>query len=141
MNTNKQNIKREQSAMAVVLCNGKILCIVEEIYGKPVLSLPKGHVEGSESVIETAIRECFEETDVILSTKDVVRLLENYSYSFSTPDGQQICKTLCPVLFYLSQEQTPRAKEKRILQAKFVDIDSFLRDCFYDNIVSLVKNI
>ena len=126
--------------MAVVLLDGKILCTVEEIYGKPTLSLPKGHVEVGETIVETAIRECFEETDITLSTGNVVKELEPFSYTFTTPDGQQIYKSLCPVLFRLNLEQTPHTKEKRILETKFMDVDDFLRECPYDNVVNLVKN-
>ena len=127
--------------MAVVLCHGKILCTVELIYGKHVLSLPKGHVEIGETVTDAAIRECFEETDVRLSKEAATKLLEPYNYSFTSPNGQQICKTLSPVLFQLPAEQTPRAKEKRILEAKFVDINEFLSECSYDKVVNLVKSI
>ena len=70
-----ENVQYEQSAMALVLFDDKILCTVEEIYGKNVLSLPKGHVEEGETALETAIRECFEETDVILTINDAVEQL------------------------------------------------------------------
>lgn len=137
----KENVKYEQSAMAVVLFDGKILCTVEDIYGKKVLSLPKGHVEVGETVLEAAIRECFEETDVILTANDAVEQLEPYSYSFTTPQGQQICKTLYPVLFYLSKKQAPLAKETRICEVRFMDMADFLRNCSYDNIRNLVRKI
>lgn len=127
--------------MAVVLFDGKILCTVEDIYGKKVLSLPKGHVEVGETVLEAAIRECFEETDVTLTANDAVEQLEPYSYSFTTPQGQQICKTLYPVLFYLSKKQTPCAKETRICEVRFMDMADFLRNCSYDNIRNLVNKI
>lgn len=139
MKETKENVKYEQSAMAVVLFNDKILCIVEDIYGKNVLSLPKGHVEEGETVLETAIRECFEETDVILTTNDAVEQLEPYSYNFTTPQGQQICKTLYPVLFRLNKEQVSRAKEARIREVKFVDVAEFVRNCSYDNVRNLVE--
>ena len=137
----KENVKYEQSAMAVVLFDGKILCTVEDIYGKKVLSLPKGHVEVGETVLEAAIRECFEETDVILTANDAVEQLEPYLYSFTTPQGQLICKTLYPVLFYLSKKQAPLAKETRICEVMFMDMADFLRKCSYDNIRNLVKKI
>ena len=140
MNTEKDKIKYEQSAMAVVLCKGKILCTVEIIYGKPTLSLPKGHVEEGETVIDAAIRECYEETGVKLCQEAAIKQLEPYSYTFTTPNGQIVCKTLSPVLFHLNREQTPIAKEKRILEAKFADVNEFLRECAYENVVNLVKN-
>ena len=134
-------MKNETSAMAVVVCNGRVLATVEDIYGKSVLSLPKGHVEQGESVLQAAIRECFEETDVKLTAQDAVRELPSYSYDFTTPQGQQIHKTLCPVLFSLSEEQTPRAKEKRISKIEFMPIDDFLQRCAYDNVRKLFENL
>lgn len=134
-----ENVQYEQSAMALVLFDDKILCTVEEIYGKNVLSLPKGHVEKGETALETAIRECFEETDVILTINDAVEQLEPYSYNFTTPQGHQICKTICPVLFRLGKEQFPHAKERRIREAKFVEVAEFARNCSYDSIRALVE--
>ena len=127
-------MKNEQSAMAVVICNGQVLATVENIYGKPTLSLPKGHVERGETVLDAAIRECMEETDVELTAQDAVRELPPYSYGFTTPDGEKICKTISPVLFVLNSLPTPRAKEKRIQEVKFMTVADFLKDCPYDNV-------
>ena len=138
---NKQKPKIETSAMAVVLCRGTILCTVEEIYGKPVLSLPKGHVESGETILQTAIRECYEETDVTLCPEMAVKTLKPYTYTFTTPNGQQTCKTLYPVLFNLTEQQTPRAKEHKIREVKYMDIDEFVRECSYDNVRALVKDV
>ena len=134
-------MKNELSAMAVVICDGKVLVTVEDIYGRNVLSLPKGHVEAGETVLDAAIRECFEETDVTLERHNAERELPSYSYVFSTPEGEQIRKTITPVLFRLDVEPSPLAKEKRMLEAKFMPIDDFLRDCSYDNVRKLFENI
>lgn len=135
----EQNVIYEQSAMAVVICDGMILCTVEEIYGKLALSLPKGHVEQGESVVEAAIRECFEETDVRLNLSDVVKELQPFSVTFTNLSGQIVCKQHCPVMFQLERQQTPSAKERRILEAKYMSIDDFIRDCSYDNVREIVR--
>ena len=127
--------------MAVVICQDKVLATVENIYGKPVLSLPKGHVEQGETVLDAAIRECFEETDVKLDAQDAVRELPSYSYGFTTPDGVEICKTIVPILFVLQNMPTPRAKEKRMLKAEFMSIGEFVRDCHYDNIRKILEEL
>ena len=134
-------MKNEVSAMAVVICENKVLATVEEIYGKPVLSLPKGHVEQGESVLDAAIRECFEETDVKINEKHAVKELPSYSYGFTTPDGVEICKTITPVLFHLSKEQAPCAKEKRITKAEFMPIDKFVQNCPYNNVRKLFEKL
>ena len=134
-------MKHEQSAMAVVICDGNVLATVENIYGKNVLSLPKGHVEDGETVSVAAIRECFEETDVKLDGHDAVRELPSYSYGFTTPDGVEICKTIAPVLFVLQSLPTPRTKERRISKAEFMPIDQFARDCPYDNVRKIFERL
>ncbi|MDE5565517.1 MAG: GNAT family N-acetyltransferase, partial [Anaeroplasmataceae bacterium] len=58
--------KKEESAMAIVIVKNKILATKELVYGKVRLSVPKGHVENNETYIETAMRECFEETGIQL---------------------------------------------------------------------------
>ena len=134
-------MRHELSATAVVLCQDKVLATLENIYGKLVLSLPKGHVEDGETVLDTAIRECFEETDVQLNAQDAVKELPSYSYGFTTPDGVEICKTITPILFRLNEEPTPRAKEKRISKAEFMEIGDFLRECSYENIREILKQL
>ena len=134
-------MKNEMSAMAVVICENKVLATVENIYGKNVLSLPKGHIELGETALDAAIRECFEETDVRLDKQYVVRVLQPYSYGFTTPDGVEIRKTITPVLFVLKTQPTPRAKEKRISKAAFMPIDEFLQNCAYDNVRKIFEQL
>ena len=137
----KEKIQHELSAMAVVICQDKVLATVENIYGKSVLSLPKGHVEQGETVLDAAIRECYEETDVVLDQRNFVKELPSYSYGFTTPDGVEICKTITPILFRLSAEPTPLAKEKRILEVKFMPVDEFLQNCSYDSVRKIFQHL
>ena len=138
---NKQFDSIEQSAMAVVLCKGKILATVEDIYGKQVLSLPKGHNEQGETLLQTAIRECFEETNIILTEENFVKALTPYSYQFSTPSNKLVQKTIAPFLFEVESEGQPIAKEKRMISAQWMEISEFLQKCSYDNVKAIVKEI
>ncbi len=79
--------KKEESAMAIVFYKDKILATKELIYGKEILSCPKGHIEKNETHIETAIRECFEETNVTLDIKDYVKEETPYSINFIDPNN------------------------------------------------------
>jgi len=138
---NKQFDSIEQSAMAVVLCKGKILATVEDIYGRNVLSLPKGHNEQGETLLQTAIRECFEETNIVLTEENLVKALTPYSYQFSTPSNKLVQKTIAPFLFEVESEGQPIAKEKRMISTQWMEISEFLQKCSYDNVKAIVKEI
>ena len=138
---NPNNIKTEESAMAVVLHQGKILATNELIYGKETLSLPKGHREEGETSVDTAIRECFEETNLILTKENAVEELPSYSYEFLTPSNELIRKTIIPILFRVNSEGTPLSKEERILSVQWMNIDEFLSKCTHESVKEVVKQI
>lgn len=131
----------ETSAMAVVLCHGKILATNEMIYGKETLSLPKGHREDGELLVETAIRECFEETNIVITKENLVRELQGFSYEFITPLGLSIRKTIVPFLFEAESEGEPLAKEKRMISVEWMDKDVFLNRCTHENVKTVVLGI
>ncbi len=140
-NNNQHEIKLEQSAMAVVLLDDKILTTKELIYGKEVVSLPKGHVEPHEKLVDTAIRECFEETNIVITQNDLVQQLTPHTYEFITPQNQAIRKTVTPLLFRVSKAGTPMTKEPRMLEVKWMSFDLFTQLCPYDDVKSLIKEI
>ncbi len=136
--TNAVCALEEHSAMAVVLCAGKLLVTNEEVYGVPRLSLPKGHLEKNETALEAAIRECFEEANVRLRKSDLVRQLTPYSYEFTTPENRQIRKTIIPYLFEVQTFGEPMAKEERMLGVQWMDAAEFLAKCSYENVKTVV---
>lgn len=138
---NPTKAKVELSAMAVVMCNSKILSTNEMIYGKETLSLPKGHKEENESIIETAIRECYEETNIIVSKDDLVKELASYSYEFLTPSNKLIRKTIVPFLFEVKEEGNPIPKEERMVSVQWMDKDEFIEKCTHENVKEIVKDI
>lgn len=140
MNTDS-NCYYETIAMAVVFCKNKILATNEIIYGKEVLSLPKGHKEENKSLTETAIRKCFEETNVIITTNDPIKELTPFSYEFLTPSNKFIKKTIVPFLFEINNEATPMPKEDRIISVQWMDKDEFIKNCSHDNVRTVVMSI
>lgn len=138
---NPTKTKIELSAMAVVMCNGKILSTNEMIYGKETLSLPKGHKEEKESIIETAIRECYEETNVIVSKDDFIKELTSYSYEFLTPSNKLIRKTIVPFLFEVKEEGNPIPKEERMVSVQWMYKEDFIEKCTHENVKDIVKEI
>lgn len=133
--------KIESSAMAVVTCGNKILATNELIYGKNVLSLPKGHNEEGETLIETAIRECFEETNVVIMQENVVNEMPSYFYEFFTPTNEMIRKTITPFHFEVATCVQPLCKEKRILSVQWMDIGDFLNKCPYENVKDSIRRL
>lgn len=131
----------EVSAMAVVLHEDRILSTVEMIYGKETLSLPKGHQEINESLIETAIRECFEETNVFITQDDLIKGLESFSYEFLTPSKKHVRKIVVPFLFRVKNEGDPIAKEKRMISVNWMDMKDFSVDCTHENVRKVVASI
>jgi len=131
----------EKSAMAVVVYKNKILCTEEEIYGKLTLSLPKGHIEKGESVIEAAIRECYEETNVVLTSDMPHEHLTPYEVMFTNHYFEIIKKVIYPVLFFVEEKGEPKAKEERISKVEYMDMGEFISKSTYKNIVGVVKEV
>lgn len=131
---------RKKSAMAIVFCGNKILATKEMIFGREKISLPKGGVEKGEKLLDTAVRECAEETGVLLDKKYCVKKIASYKVEFVL-DDRKVSKTIYPFLFKLEDEPTPNPTEKNILSAYFTDIEDFLDTCSYANLVGLVKKL
>ncbi len=124
--------------MAVVFCQGKILVTNEIIYGKQTLSLPKGHQEQGETLLQTATRECFEETNVVVSSQEVTQQLQPYTYSFSNSQGDFVEKTVVPFVFQIGNFGNPLPKEKRIVSVQWMDVQQFLQQCTHQNVRDVV---
>lgn len=138
---NPSTAKVELSVMPVVMCNDNILTTNEMIFGTNSLSLPKGHCEKKESLIETAIRECFEETNVIISKDNFVKELQPYSYEFLTPSNKLVKKTIVPLLFKVNDLGNPMKKEKNILSVQWMTKSEFIKKCSYKNVKEIVKEL
>ena len=136
----KKRVSLEHSAMAVVFYERRILATMEEIYGKMALSLPEGHIEAGETITEAAIRECFEETNVIITRTDAVAELEPYEYSFTKPNGKDVVKVVTPILFEIKYKCNPKPLEKRVKAVMYMDVNEFLKKCSYDNVKKAVQD-
>lgn len=134
-------LNNELSAMAVVLCCNKLLTTNENIYGNNTLSLPKGHNEEGESVLETAIRECYEETNILLTKENFVKELPSFFYEFFTPSNNIVRKTIVPLLFNVTDYGNPIPKEKRMISVQWMDISYFLENCSHENVKDVILQI
>lgn len=128
----------EHSAMAIVICQGKILATTELVYGKIRLSLPKGHLEANETALQCAVRECYEETDITITSDNHIATLDDYTVEFSNNSNQLICKTITPLVFVVPTPTAAVVKEERILDVQWLDIADFVERCSYGNVVEIV---
>lgn len=129
----------EESAMAIVFYEDKILATKEDIYGTIILSLPKGHVEETETHIETAIRECFEETNIVLLPTEIIKELNPYFYKFMDHTNSLVKKVIYPIVFKIQEKGFPFSKEEQIKEVSFLNRDLFLAQCSYENVKEIVK--
>lgn len=94
-----------------------------------------------ETLLETAIRECYEETNVLLTKENLVKELDSYSYEYITPNNETKRKTIFPYLFKVLHEGYPLSKEEKIKSVDWIDINDFINTCSYLNVKKLIKGI
>lgn len=136
----EKKVSQQYSAMAVVFCERRILATIENIYGREVLSLPKGHIETGETTVDAAIRECFEETNVTVAHSEVIGEVEPFVISFTTPDGLDVIKTITPIVFKQLSKGNPKPLEQRISVVQYMNIEEFVAKCSYDNVRAIVQS-
>jgi len=136
----KDIYRLEKSAMGIVIYDNKILATKEEIYGNIAFSLPKGHVEKDETIVETAIREVYEETGCQLDNNDYLKELDPYEVNFIDHNYHLVKKIIYPILFKIKEYKELQIKEKRVKEISFYNIYDFIKDCSYDNVREMVLN-
>lgn len=128
----------EESAMAIVFYKDLVLTTVEEVYDRPTLSLPKGHIEKGESVLDAAIRECFEETNEVITKDNYVNKLNPFEITFINHHNKLVKKIIYPLIFRVDKIGELVAKEDRIKKVKYLPIGEFLLKCTYDNVKTMI---
>lgn len=128
----------EKSAMAIVFYKNKILTTVENVYDTYVLSLPKGHIEKDEDIIEASIRECYEETNIVITKDDYFGEVEPFNVKFINHHNNIVIKTIYPVIFSINSFGKPKIKENRIKKIKYIKVQDFIMSCTYQNVKEIV---
>jgi len=112
----KHSMVVEESSGGVVVNNGKVVLVYQA--NTDTWSLPKGHVDANESLLEAAKREIFEETG-IGSLKFIKEL---GSYKRGTKRDINVIKKINILLFTTQQnELSPRDEINPV--AKWINID------------------
>lgn len=124
-------MKTEKSCGCIIIENDKVL-LVQESEGH--WGLPKGHVEGNETEIETAKREVKEETNLDVEITDSSKRFElNYIVE---PD---IDKTVC---FFPAKVISGEIKrqESEINEIRWVPVDEAISVITFDNAKEMLRN-
>ena len=125
-------MKKEKACGTIIIDNNKVLLIRQKqgFYG-----FPKGHVEGNETEVETAIRETKEETNL-----DVV-VDESKRFEISYIVNDNIDKNVIYFLAKLTGENNIIAQEEEINEVLWVDIDKAEDILTFDNLKELWKEV
>lgn len=125
-------MKKEKACGTIIIDNDKVLLIQQKqgFYG-----FPKGHVEGNETEVETAIRETKEETNL-----DVV-VDESKRFEISYIVNDNIDKNVVYFLAKLTGENKVVAQEEEINEVIWVDIDKVEDILTFDNLKELWKEV
>lgn len=128
-------MKTEKSCGAIVYTkeNGNIQYVIIRSKGG-IYGFPKGHVEGTESETETALREVFEETG--LSVRIISGFQIENTYTFIR-NGETILKR---VVYFLGEyaNQLPIAQESEVSSIHLMDFDSAISVFRFENLKELL---
>ena len=100
-----------------------------------------GGINLNETSTDAVIRECFEETNIVVSKDNLVKELTPFSYEFSTPSDELIRKTIYPFLFEINDFGDPLSKEEIIVWVKRLEKEEYLNLCTHDNVKEIVRNL
>ena len=125
-------MKKEKACGTIIIDKDKVLLINQKqgFYG-----FPKGHVEGKETEVETAIRETKEETNL-----DVV-VDESKRFEISYIVNDNIDKNVVYFLAKLTGENNIIAQVEEINEVIWVDIDKVEDILTFDNLKELWKEV
>lgn len=144
-------IREEVSSMAIVFFKDKVLAL-ETIDNKFVI--PKGHIENKETPVETAIRECFEETGVMIYENDFITMGNSFDYYFCGANFKyltntaffeifktnKIHKQVFVCIFKINEERPTYISElNNFKKAFFIDINEFYKISSYENTKVLIE--
>ena len=130
-------MKNEKSCGAVVFtrASGNIKYVIIESKSG-IHGFPKGHVEGGETELATALREVREETGLSVCIIDGFRKELEYSFKRS---GEIINKQ---TVYYLAEyfEQTPMAQESELNAVSLMDYEFALSMLEFEDLKTILTD-
>lgn len=125
-------LKKEKSCGCIIFKDDKVLLIYEKI--AKYWGFPKGHMEGSETELETAKREVKEEVGLDVEINEKKR----YEMDYITDKGTD--KT---IVLYVATPKSDKItlQESEIDGAQWCDFDKAIEMITYDNLKDLLKKV
>jgi 8-oxo-dGTP pyrophosphatase MutT (NUDIX family) len=117
------NLCYQNTSGVLLLDKSKTRCLIVHQRNSDLWSLPKGHAQGSENIIETGFRELFEETGIYLP---------NHKYQFYgklniSQDEHSGCVSVCCIKEdYLSMDISNCKDTDEIDCVKWVNVDDLI---------------
>ena len=125
-------MKKEKSCGAIIINDGKVLLIHQN---NDVWGFPKGHGEGNETEVETAIREVKEETNLDIEIDSSKRYSIHYLVKENVPKE---------VIYFLAKpigNINLIKQDSEIKEAYFEDIDKVIDVLTHDNLKDMWKQV
>ena len=122
-------MKYEKSCGCVVFDQGNVLMIQ---HNEGHWDFPKGHVEGNETEIQTAIREVKEETNIDVKVKENNR----YTIEYSPKEG-----VIKEVVYFIATKVSDecRPQESEVQRVEWVNMDEAVNRVTFDVTRNVLK--
>lgn len=124
-------MKKDKSCGCIVFNNGKILLVKHK---KGHIGFPKGHPEGNETDVDTAIREVKEETNID------VEIISNKTYKETYCPEEGVIKD---VIYFLARKVSGKDKpqEKEVAQIMWIDVEKAIDEITFEESKQVLREV
>lgn len=119
------------SSMAIVIAKKEERLKVLLLNSEGEWVFPKGHVETDETELHAAIRELWEESNVVVSEQESIGQVDEYKFYFS---GENAVKVIKVFAFIINDERKiTYNKNESFIDGKWVEVDDALKMLKHDD--------
>lgn len=124
-------MKKDKSCGCIVFNNRKILLVKHK---KGHIGFPKGHPEGNETNVDTAIREVKEETNID------VEIISNKTYKETYCPEEGVIKD---VIYFLARKVSGKDKpqEEEVAQIMWIDVEKAIDEITFEESKQVLREV